>query len=115
MEYNDQYTVQEKRTTGYKFKIKLAICTEPIQVTLQRSAFSGRWEMKWNQKLPLYMIAILIRTIFDIEGLEIECLVITLPAFSKEQKQLCFSKNKGNEVSGYADALMHLAPDETIF
>ena len=117
MEYNDKYEVKEETTTGYTFKIKLEACSEVIRVTLQRHelAFQDQWEMKWNQKLPLYMIAILIRTIFDIKGSEIKYLLITLPAFSQEQKKISFSINQNNEVSGYADVLMRLVPDEIVF
>lgn len=117
MEYKDKYEVKEETTTGYTFKIKLEACSEVIRVTLQRHelAFQDQWEMKWNQKLPLYMIAILIRTIFDIKGSEIKYLLITLPAFSKEQQKICFTKNPKNEVSSYVEALMKLAPDEVIF
>ena len=109
------YEIKEEKITGYKFKLKLKGWSDDIIVTLERGTFSGTWNMKWNQRVSLDMIATLIQTIFEIKGSEIEYLAITLPAFPKEQKTMSFKKNPENDVNGYIEILTRIIPDEVIF
>lgn len=108
------YEIKEEKTTGYKLKLKLKGWSDDITVTLERGTFNETWNMKWNQKVSLDVIAILIQTIFEIKP-EIEYLVITLPAFPKEQKTIGFKRNPENDVKGYIEILTRIIPDEVIF
>ena len=111
MAQDAKYTINVDKTTGYELKIKLREWSEEICVRLNRDAFHETWWMEWNRCLPLYIIAILVQTIFDIKGSEIGFLAITLPEFPDEEKTVSFIKDPNNDINAYINELTKLTPD----
>lgn len=111
MAQDAKYTINVDKTTGYELKIKLREWSEEIHVRLNRDTFHETWWMEWNRCLPLYIIAILVQTIFDSKGSEIGFLAITLPEFPDEEKTVSFIKDPNNDINTYINELTKLTPD----